>query len=155
MEIFSLLKTRNMTLYLVNMAKWNGKGSHKQKSIGVTEQFELAQKLMVEKVLHMTEREKQRDGNVLRYHNKFDDIERELYLGDLDDAREVLDNLTAAGLASDTEIRIPRAERGLCVKIKDITFYDKSTIDMAPTIWEMKWKEELNRKLQWVQDRLL
>lgn len=144
-----------MTLYLINMAKWNGKGNHKQKAIGVTERFELAQKLMVEKALHLTERENQREGNILRYHNKFDDVEQELHLDDIGDYKSVLYNLMDAHLANETEIRIPRAERGFCVRIKEIAYYDEATIDMAPTIWEMKWKEELEKKRQWVDERLV
>lgn len=143
-----------MTLYLVSVARWNGKGNHKQKSVSITERFDVAQKLMVERMLHLTEREGQLVGKFLTFHNKFDEKERTTYFDDLSDYRTVLDKLIEQLLASETEIRIPRGQRGFCLKIKEVPYYDETTADMAPTVWEIKWKEDLEKKLDWAEERL-
>ena len=74
-----------MAFYVICLSKWNGKGAHVHKVIGVANDMKVAQELMVEKALHVAKWHGQLRNNELHVQDKFERNEQVLPIRDFKD----------------------------------------------------------------------
>jgi hypothetical protein len=144
-----------MAFYVVVATKWNDKGGHSKKIVGITDDLKVAQELMLEKALHLAKWKDHLRGNELYIQPEIYGRERSIRFRDLNNHIQVLEDLIAAKVATSEEIRVVNGDNGFAVKIKIIPFYDASTVAEAPTEWARHFKEKVEKKQRKLQSLAL
>lgn len=142
-----------MAFYVVSVAKWNGEGAHIHETIGLTNDKDVAHDLMVEKALFMAKLHGHLKNGDLTHQSKFG-REETVHLRNVQNLGDVFNDLKAANLADDDEIRITHGKKGFSLKVKLVPLYDASNVNRAPVDWVRKLREKLETKRQKLQEHL-
>lgn len=135
-------------VFIVTIAKWNAKGAHRWKVVGVCQDLDVARALMVEKFLHVVSQNGQLDENRVYFRRQFAAEQSDEYVEYAPGSRpfEILDVLAAAELADENRIYIPHGDNGFAIRIKEAHWFTEDDLDAAQELWDQHKREKVVEK---------